>query len=146
MQSANRLLMRLRLAMGLALAILAMLAPSASAWERLPYKKLNPNSRETFSPQGLPGIPFSLTSPVERMTVTVLVSPSPSPGLDGLIVPGDAFPLQEKADDRGNYRGISNGAPMWWTTRVGTYYWQIMAVTKPPVHVYFGPVRSFRIG
>jgi hypothetical protein len=138
--------MRFRRAVGLALVGLALSAPAAAAWEKLPYTRLKPNDSEVFSPQATPGIPFSLKSPLERMIVSVLVSPSPVTGLDGLIVPGDSFRLLESNVNLGQYSGLSNGAPLWWTSRPGRYYWQVMAVTRPPVHVYFGPVKSLRVG
>jgi hypothetical protein len=142
----RRALLRFRRACLLGLAVFAVAASSASAWEKLPYTKLKPNDFEVFSPQALPGIPFKLKSPVEHMIVTTVVSPSPVTGLDGLLVPGDSFRLPELRSQLGTYEGLSNAAPMWWTTTPGTYYWQIVAITRGARHVYFGPVKRINIG
>jgi hypothetical protein len=142
----RRALYRFRRSLLLGLAALAAAAPTAGAWEKLPYSKLKPNDAEVFAPQSLPGIPFSLKSPVEHMIVTTLVSPSPATGLDGLILPGDTFRLPELTNNLGTYAGLSNAAPMWWTTKAGTYYWQIVAITRDARHIYFGPVKRINIG
>jgi hypothetical protein len=116
-------------------------ASAAEPFEPLPVTSVSPANNATIT---LPsaGIPFQFASPLTHLeNVYVKVAGKNVVGKDGILAEdsqGDQFLLHESSGSPGTYRGESGFKPggAWWSSRPGTYYWQIIQVGLTPEELH----------
>jgi hypothetical protein len=124
--------------------------------EPLPITSATPANGASIPQSGSQRVPFTLVSTAQHMSLSVRVSSQNTLGQNGTLSDLhmlDFFALAESITDPGNYSGVSNVAPGWWTNYPGTYYWQLFgeqsyydqATMSIVCHAYAGPVFTITV-
>jgi hypothetical protein len=125
--------------------------------ETLPITASSPADGASIAPAGSLPVSFALVSPAPLPGLTVRVTSQNPLGQNGTLSDlghtVDSFALGDSTTDPGNYRGVSNKGPSWWTNYPGTYYWQMFgqethfdpATHSIVCHAYASPVYTLTI-